>query len=285
MMAVTDPPFGTYALPAWLEGLRRLGLNCGRSPVARRISSITRRACMAGRADPFDVEPFPGQRARLYPRDNLSEKRVFGAAQFWDHVERRALANAVSQVSSPFVFVDAGANVGLYTLAVRSCGEIRGLAIEPDPENLRRLRFNLSTSGGGLVEIADCALSAEAGTISLAVAEGNRGEISAIGTEGGSSIEVQARPLLDVIRDAGLERIDALKIDIEGMEEPVLTAFMRDAPAALRPNMIILEARHGEETPALALLLENGYIASQRTKLNVILTPSDEQKDPPHGKA
>ncbi|MBY8977564.1 FkbM family methyltransferase [Rhodobacteraceae bacterium NNCM2] len=283
---MTEPPYGTFALPAPLEGLRRYGIRSGRGAIARRLTSLIRRICLIGRADPFDVEPFPGQCARLYPRDNLSEKRVFGASQFWDHAERKALEQAVKACADSFCFVDAGANVGLYTLAVRSAGPIRGIAIEPDPENLRRLRFNLAASGASDVSVAACALADESGTIRLAVSAGNRGEISAnAAAEGGESVEVPARPLLDVVTDAGLTRIDALKIDIEGMEEPVLSAFFDTAPASLRPGMIILEARRGEVTPALALLHRNGYIASQRTKLNVILTPSEEEKEQPDGKA
>lgn len=279
-LTVSGPPFGTYALPAMLEGLRRYGLGLGRGAIARRLTSLIRRLCLFGRPDPVDVEPFPGQCARLYPRDNLSEKRVFGAAQFWDPAERKALTDAVKTADRPFVFVDAGANVGLYTLAVRSAGEIRGLAIEPDPENLRRLRFNLAASGAGDVTVADCALSKEAGTIYLTESTENRGEISvgAVG-EGPGSVAVAARPLLDLITEAGFDHVDALKIDIEGMEEPVLAAFFDQAPAHLHPGMVVIEARRGEETPALALLKRNGYIASLRTKMNVILTPRDEQKD------
>lgn len=286
MLVVTEPPFGAHALPGFLEGLRRFGLSTGRSAIARRLASVIRRICMAGRADPFDVEPFPGQRARLYPRDNLSEKRVFGAAQFWDHEERECLADALASASSPFVFVDAGANVGLYTLAMRSAGAVRGLAIEPDPENLRRLRFNLGASGGDDITIADCALSDREEALTLSAADGNRGEISLNAPdEPGKGVTIRARPLLDLVREAGFRRIDALKMDIEGMEATVLDAFFREAPEGLKPGLMILEARRGEETPALALARQNGYIATRRTKLNVILARRDDMKDQPHGKA
>ncbi|MEM7711362.1 MAG: FkbM family methyltransferase [Pseudomonadota bacterium] len=286
MLAVIEPPFGAYALPAWLEGLRRFGLCAGRSGLARRICSVIRRICIAGRPDPFDVEPFPGQKARLYPRDNLSEKRVFSASQFWDHEEREVLAQAAAASASPFMFVDAGANVGLYTLAVLSTGPVRGLAVEPDPENLRRLRFNLAASGGDTISVAGCALSDRDEEVFLAASDTNRGEISLQATAADqTAVKVRAKPLIDVVREAGLDRIDALKMDIEGMEAPVLEAFFNAAPAPLMPGLIILEARRGEETRALEVARQNGYIASRRTKLNVILTRPDDKKDPQHGKA
>ncbi|MEM9100437.1 MAG: FkbM family methyltransferase [Pseudomonadota bacterium] len=279
-----EAPFGTYALPARLENLRRFGQALGTGGLARRVTSIIRRICLSGRPDPIDVEPFPGQKARLHPRDNLSEKRVFGASQFWDAEERAALAAHRANCQSPFAFVDAGANVGLYTLAVRSFGPIQGVAIEPDPENLRRLRFNLEASDAQEVVIADCALSDRAGQVDLALVDGNRGEISGLG-DGAERVTVAARPLLDVIQDAGLTRIDALKIDIEGMELPVLAAFFNDANVEMHPAMIILEARRGEETPALAFLRQRRYMPVQRTKMNVILTPQGEQKELSNGQA
>ena len=265
------PPFGAHALPAILERLRRFGIGLGRGLLARWATSLIRRACVLGRSDPFDIEPFPGQCARLYPRDNLSEKRVFSAVQFWDWAERAALARAAAARPSGFRFVDAGSNVGLYTLAARSAahGDFRALAIEPDAENLRRLRFNLAASGaGGAVTVAPVALSDKPGEAVLGTGDGNRGEI-ALG--GGTGVTVPTQPLLDLVQDAGFDRIDALKIDIEGMEAPVLAAFYATAPTALWPAIVLIEARRGAATPALAHLRATGYVELERTKMNVIL--------------
>ena len=104
--------FGTYALSPVMERLRRLSQRLGRGPVARRACSVIRRVVSAGRPGPFDVEAFPGQRARLYPSENLSDKRVFAGVQFWDSVERAALGRAVRDADEPVYFVDAGANAG-----------------------------------------------------------------------------------------------------------------------------------------------------------------------------
>lgn len=267
-MADVVAAFGAYALPGSLERLRRAGLGLGRSGVARKAVSLIRRVVMAGRPGPFDVEPFPGQRARLYPRDNLSEKRVFSGAQFWDWDERAALSEAAAKTDH-FVFVDAGANAGLYTLAVRAAARgFRGLAVEPDPENRARLMFNLAASDATEVTVAPVALAAVRGKARIAAGHANRGELM-LGPEG---TEVETRPLLDVVREAGLDRIDALKIDIEGHEEPVLRGFLADAPDHLRPHMIIIEAQRGARTPALVLLEANGYQTVGRTRMNAILT-------------
>lgn len=273
MTGPADPPFGSHALPAPMEWLRRLGAGVGTwGAPGRRAASLIRRIVCLGRDDPFDVEPFPRQRARLYPRDNLSEKRVFTAPGRWDAAERAVIARAAAAAGQVFRFVDAGANVGLYTLAARATAPrgFQGLAIEPDPENLRRLRFNLAASGAADVTVAPVALSDRAGEATLAAAGGNRGEIR-LGAEG-AGLRVPTRTLLDIVREAGLDGIDALKIDIEGHEEPALAAFLRDAPPALWPGVVLIEAPHGADTPALALLRSNGYVVAERTRLNAILT-------------
>lgn len=269
--AVIEPPFGTHALPPALERLRRFGAGLPRGALTKRLTSVIRRVCVAGRREPFDLEPFPGQRARLYPSDNLSEKRVFSAPQFWDWAEREAMARAMQAAPRPFCFVDAGANAGLYTLAVLSLGPAKVLAIEPDAENLRRLGVNLEASGAESVSVAPVALSDRSGTARISGA-GNRGERS-LGEHGA---EVETVPLLTVLQRAGWERIDALKLDIEGWEEPVLQAFLRDAPVELRPRLVILEAQRGAKTPALELLVQYGYQIAEHTRMNAILTAPSE---------
>lgn len=270
--------FGAFALSPRMEKLRRYGQTLGRGAMARRTCSLIRRVVSLGRSGPFDVEAFPGQNARLYPHENLSDKRVFGGVQFWDWAERAALGETVRSADEPVYFVDAGANAGLYTLAVRA--EARGkalkvLAIEPDPRNLERLRFNLAASKADDVVVAEVALGAEEGTAFLSDEHTNRGEL-ALADHG---TRVALRPLLSVINWAGLPRIDALKIDIEGMEEEVLVTFFADAPRALWPGMVILEARRGEVTPALEHLRSLGYVQAERTHMNVVLRRDARGRD------
>ncbi len=44
---------------------------------------------------------------------------------------------------------------------------------------------------------------------------------------------------------AGFERIDAMKMDIEGFEDRVLPPFFETAPRSLWPRLLILEAWTG----------------------------------------
>lgn len=278
--------FGTYALSPGRERLRRMAQTLGRSGLARRACSLIRRIVAAGRAGPFDVEAFPGQRARLYPAENLSDKRVFAGVQFWDWCERAALARAIRAAPGPAYMVDAGANAGLYTLAALAAGEskpVNVLAVEPDPENLARLGFNLAASGASTVTVAPFGLADCTGTAHLAAAHANRGEL-ALADRG---TEITLRPLADLVAEAGFPRLDVLKIDIEGMEAAVLDHYFSHSGPPLWPGLVILEAPRGAETEALGALTARGYRIDHRTRLNAVLSrpigPSPAQTDDANG--
>ena len=290
--AAEAPPFGSRALPFPLERLR---LASGRLPW-RWPASLLRRICLALRPVPFDVSVFGDQRMRLYLRDNRTERRAFAGGALWDVRERAALAGAVTghdPGAGPFRFVDAGANVGLYTLwmchvAARTGQPVRIAAVECDPVNLARLEANLAASGagpadaGGCVSVHRVALGAAAGEAAFRTGGlANRGEARLAAADGADTIRVPVRPLLAVLDEAGIDRPDALKIDLEGVEATVLDAFLDTAPPARWPRLVVIEAERGAETPALARLREAGYAVTERTRMNAILAAGQASRSEP----
>jgi len=72
----------------------------------------------------------------------------------------------------------------------------------------------------------------------------NSGETSVrvVSAEAASAqLRVPARSLLSVLRDENYERLDAIKLDIEGAEDLVLDTFFSEAPVALWPLLIVME--------------------------------------------
>lgn len=233
---------------------------------------------MSGGRSIADIEVFPGQNARVHLRDNRCEKRVFAGSRSWDIEEREAIREAVrtAPAGRDVVFVDAGANAGLYTLSVLADGDATGrdvtaVAIEPDTENRRRLVFNLSASAANAVTVLPYALGAEEGEASLVQPDGNRGEVKVSETGGGDMIRL--RPLEAAFGEAGLTHVDIMKMDIEGFEELVLNAFFADAPRNLWPRMILLETRHDAslDEGASGLCLRQGYEVAQTMRQNAVL--------------
>ena len=93
---------------------------------------------------------------RLYPADNVSEKRMLFTPQYFDPQE---LAYLAQRITADFVFVDVGANVGGYSLfvAARAGAAARILAIEPQPEVHERLVYNVRQNDFATVKTLECA--------------------------------------------------------------------------------------------------------------------------------
>ena len=86
------------------------------------------------------------------------------------------------------------------------------------------------------------ALTPEPMRVFLAEGDGNRGENMISADHNG--VEVDGVPLEAAVMDAGLDAIDALKIDIEGHEPAVLSAFFERTHESLWPGLIIMETLH-----------------------------------------
>jgi FkbM family methyltransferase len=219
-------------------------------------------------------------RMRLHPRDNGCEKNLLFTPQMYEPPEREELAREIAGVAGrAFVFVDIGANVGLFSLFVAATARAaRILAIEPEPGNFARLAFNIAANPGLPITPLALALGETEGTAVIMLNARDRGGTRMVtgGTRAGG-VEVTCRPLVAVVRDAGLTGIDALKIDVEGAEDKVLVPFFRDAPAALWPGLIVIEDSSAEWSSDLfALLASKGYQVSSRSRQNVMLRRRDD---------
>jgi FkbM family methyltransferase len=138
--------------------------------------------------------------------------------------------------------IDCGAHVGTFTRIALLRGARRVVAIEPAPINLVCLEKNFGEmiQEGRVMVVkegvwdtkATLALSEEAG--------GNSGEDSFVFKHAGSRTipGIQVMPLDDIVSDLHLDRVDFIKMDIEGSERHAL----RGAAETLRrfkPRMAI----------------------------------------------
>jgi FkbM family methyltransferase len=209
-----------------------------------------------------------GLRLRLHPRDNGCEKNLLFTPQMYEPAERAELAAEIDRAKvdgSPFVFVDIGANVGLFSffVAARASRNARILAVEPDPENLSRLAFNIRINPG----VPD-----KAGKVALDVDRRDRGGTRVVKSAGRDAPTVDAQTLLQLLHGGGIDAIHAIKIDVEGAEDVVLAPFFRDAPKSMWPRLVLLEdARSAWTVDLFSLLASLGYIVVSRTRLNVML--------------
>ncbi|MBW9056658.1 FkbM family methyltransferase [Rhizobium mesosinicum] len=122
--------------------------------------------------------------------------------------------------------IDVGANIGAYTRffseLIGSCGFVT--ALEPDPVNFKRLLENV----GGLANVK--AVHAAAGETSGEVALFKSNEMNVDhrtfdSGDGRESIVVRMVALDDLV--AANERVDFIKLDVQGFEMSVLTGAQR----------------------------------------------------------
>jgi FkbM family methyltransferase len=141
--------------------------------------------------------------------------------------------------------VDVGANLGLYAVAAAKRGA-RVVAVEPDPANVRHIR-RMAWLNRVDVSIVEALAGAEIGTAPIALR----------GSPVSGSIDMYLGPTTRygvapvVTLDALLkdERVDLLKIDVEGAEIDVLRGAERTLRDK-RPRAILIEVH----PPAFALI-------------------------------
>jgi FkbM family methyltransferase len=245
-----------------------------------RISMPLRRLAINSlRGRPVDTTVWNAH-MRLYPSRNACEKNALFTPQMFDVLELDALGAAADRriaEGETFIFVDIGANVGLYSLYIASRGgpQARVLAVEPQPGIVDRLRFNLRANENINVTVLPLAVADREGTVQLVINERDSGgthiNMSDAGTSGVTAVRVPCRPLAAILAAAGTSSIDALKIDIEGAEDLALAPFLREAPAEHLPRLVLIEDRPQDWSVDLYALLEDrGYVISARSRQNVI---------------
>jgi FkbM family methyltransferase len=191
---------------------------------------------------------------------------------FWpggiDYYEPDVRALLLGFLKPGYTFIDCGANVGYFSVQasglVGRVGKV--VSIEANPVTFKLLQRNLNENES-IVSI-NCALTAQSGYVELFVpsdgdvysslhADGLVKESSTI-----RSMTVPSRTLDDIVVELGLDRIDVVKIDIEGGELDVL----RSSPLVLsrfRPVVIVEYGTNTwpsfDATPRSLMLLADRY--------------------------
>jgi len=141
--------------------------------------------------------------------------------------------------------LDLGAHIGSFAIrAARLRSDVTIHSYEPSSENLRLLRQNLVLNGlQHRVVTCRAAVADRDGPVQLRV-DGPTDAFDVVaapmtrGNGDGSTEEVPARTLGSILRDVGHERVDLLKMDVEGSEYAVLES----SPDAIEKcDLVVLE--------------------------------------------
>ena len=123
------------------------------------------------------------------------------------------------------VFLDIGAHAGYFSLlaSVRVGDSGCVYAIEPNPRTYAALERHLEVNGVANVHAAMCGLADHPGSLTLHAPPSTIDyNATVLPRAGWTRVDVPARTLDDCVRKWGVERVDLMKIDVEGAEPLVL---------------------------------------------------------------
>lgn len=195
-----------------------------------------------------------GVKAVVDPREPEFGQHIVGGGTWEPHIVEAIRSNLVAGDT----FVDVGGNVGVMSFqaadAVGPTGKV--IAFEPNWRNVAAFRRGLAANGFGNVIAFSIALSDHRHMIGLTSASNAKVTGEALATQPGDV--VQAIPADELLERE--ERVDFVKIDVEGFELPVLRG-MRRTLHKHRPkilcefNPLCLRAQGGIDPALLAEFL------------------------------
>lgn len=192
------------------------------------------------------------------------------------------------------VFLDGGANDGLYSLfAARRVGpEGLVISVEPSGREIERLRANVELNGLTNAQPRRLALGTQAGTATLSIAEhGHEGQNTlglrvsnpTVETVGHETVPMET--IDNVVSQMGLTRLDFIKLDVEGSEVDALSGA-RATIGRFRPLMLLeaederLASQHRTKADFVAMIDDLGYELWVFDQLDAQLRPARRPTEP-----
>lgn len=254
-------PWGTYK-PGLLQGFL-IGLT-RRTVLQRGAAREKMTKLITGLGRPIDTR-FRGCKFRIEGRNNLIEYGVLTRPSY-NGEEIDFLLGAMEPGG---VAIDIGSNIGLYSLPLAKAAGPTGhvLAIDANMDMVKRLQSNAAASNIDCITALPVAVGGTAGRVDLNIRRDDVAIVSVVASETGA---VDMLPLSQIVSEAGVARVDALKIDIEGFEDTALVPYLQEAPEHLRPRRIVIElcAPETDYPGCLAEFNRLGYSLRGRTRNN-----------------
>ena len=153
------------------------------------------------------------------------------------------------------VVVDVGACLGDLTMAMSNVsGKV--LALEPGTQNFRSLCSNIAVNSMGNVTAKNVAAHDRTEEVRLS---GNSSDLHV--TSGSLGQRVRGESLDSIVAEEGIERIDVLKIDVQGHERSVLRG-MEGMLGRHQVKLMIIEVHPNLKVPiqeVTSLVNSHGY--------------------------
>ena len=166
----------------------------------------------------------------------------------------------VGELGEGDVYADIGAHIGIHALVcARELKRLggRAFAFEPTPDSAKRLRDAASRAGLDNLTLVETCLGSAPGTLELRADPSYGRHDAGVRSAYGPGAVVGSFPVTTFdlwAAAAGLDRLDVVKIDVEGAEHEVIRG-MRTTLRELRPRTLAIEMED--------YLLERAGVASE----------------------
>lgn len=196
---------------------------------------------------------FPGVPVPIRLRNGvwwLMEEDYIGQCLLTDSYEGAEASFMGSFVKPGMMVLDIGAHRGFHTLRLSKTVGRGGhvFAFEPSPREMKRLKLHLKINFCRNVEVIECAVGEQEGSVELYTVPTNSvlNSLRPPDTDQpSSSTEVRIRRLDDVLSETKIGSVDFIKLDVEGGELGVLKGADELLQRVPRPVILceILEQR------------------------------------------
>ena len=156
--------------------------------------------------------------------------------------EGETLALATNILKQGGVFLDIGANFGLFTCCLGTLPNVTSYAIEPFAKNFLQLQNNVNLNPKIAVKLFNLALDKKICLLEMEEHNPKNSGTARVSLEAFSLTKkhtVIATTLQNILENSKVEKVDLMKIDVEGYELPILEGLNWDG--CCRPRNIIIE--------------------------------------------
>lgn len=210
----------------------------------------------------FEVE-VPGARRFRWRSDG----HVIENCVYWDGIyayEGESIRPWIELAREARVVLDIGANTGLFALSAAAASAATVYAFEPVPRIAATLRSNAALNPDLKITVVERAVGATTGTAMIHDPGGANCYSASLNSEF-LAADKQAYPVEvvridDFVKEAKLDRVDLIKLDVEGFEDSAIEGMMGTL-LEQRPALMleVLQKASDRLLAQLAELVKSGY--------------------------
>ena len=216
----------------------------------------------------------------IVPRFGFKQAKVHGfqiTLDLSDHIQRLVYMGAYERwetsvfslnVKHGMNVIDVGANIGYFTLlAARLVGPSgKVIAVEPEENAFSSLKKTVHENQINQVRLLKCGLGRTQGFANLPSAVNGNNSPSLFDDSNKNKLKIQIRTLDEIIENCGLDRVDLLKVDVEGYEPEVFAGGEKALSSGRIRSILVEFNKHWLEKAGWSSLKLRDYLVSHGFK-------------------